>query len=273
MRSLRLFFAWNSLREHDRPPFTSIPFSLSLSLSLFRFSESAEKQILFRVTEPAGRLTPSFGFSAQGVHLDLVPRSEWPLFFSFFYSYSFDLVPRSPNWVVVRSVNIPRSKFIKTLVHQFETISESFTFRCSTFNVAASNCVLSKRRFGSRRFPALDDIVDAAIDSGALWEFESRHLSRRLSTSPMSHWSLAMLLRIHSRVNRPTSGWLFVLVVRCPTGASREKRIVLQRPSRRGSPVDGSPSTIRDYRALSSAVAHLATARKTSRDIGLGGSQ
>jgi len=49
---------------------------LSLSFSLFRSSESAEKQILFRVTEPAGRLTPSFGFSAQGVHLDLVPRSE-----------------------------------------------------------------------------------------------------------------------------------------------------------------------------------------------------
>jgi len=66
---LRFFFAPNSLYEYTIA-YSSLSLSLSPTpppppLSLSLSSTHAEKQILFRVTELTGRLTPSFGFSAR----------------------------------------------------------------------------------------------------------------------------------------------------------------------------------------------------------------
>jgi len=84
---LRFFFVPNYRCKSVglRSPFPSPPF---LIFSLFPFpSDGREKQILFRVTEPASRLTSSFGFSARGVstsslvsmwNQQLLPRSSIP---------------------------------------------------------------------------------------------------------------------------------------------------------------------------------------------------
>lgn len=101
-------------RSYDRPsfrpfalffPLRSIAFSFSfcpslyLSFSLFR--SAAEKQILFRVTEPAGRLTPSFGFPARGVRASSLVRT-WNREVSIYLSFSLLLLRDPVSRIAVR---------------------------------------------------------------------------------------------------------------------------------------------------------------------------